>query len=52
MVKRIAKPQWLMCPRCGHKIGEYNEELEQQRAEENFRSWCGNCFTAVIPLYI
>ena len=44
--------KWIVCPRsgCGGRIGRYNEDLEEQRAEDGFKSWCPHCEHAVTPI--
>lgn len=44
--------RYIACPRCGGVIGNYNKELEEGRKERNFKSYCGNCYTAVKPIYL
>jgi len=46
------KPRYIACPKCGDVIGEYNPELEEERKEKSFKSYCGGCQTAVTPLYL
>ena len=44
--------KYISCPRCGHVIGTYNEDLEAQRKVECFKSYCTNCSCVSIPLIL
>ena len=44
--------KYISCPRCGHVIGLYNEDLEAQRETEHFKSYCTNCSCVCIPLIL
>jgi len=41
----------LVCPRCGNIMGDYNEELEERRSREHFKSYCCGCMHVVKPIY-
>ena len=46
------KNKWIACPECGDVISPYNENVEKSRKEQQFKSYCGTCKTAVNPIYL
>jgi len=46
------KPMYIACPDCGDVIGGYNKDIEKNRKEQGFKSYCTECEKAVKPIYI
>ena len=44
--------KYIACAKCGSVLGAYNEELEDRREKEGFKSYCSTCGFTSIPLYL